>query len=109
MVNVVEISFEIPLLQRKLYASFQLSLKFFVCFCTWLEEDKLYYLSLIVTSSEDDKTDHSLLILTWLSKSESLRSFTYSESRSSVSESFRGLYPSEPDPKLQLLSKFRCS
>lgn len=97
------------LFQRKLYASFQLSLKFFVCFCTWSEEGKLCYLNLIMTSSEDDRTDHSLLILTWLSKSESLRNFTYSESRSSMSQFFRGLYPSESDPKLQLLSKFKCS
>jgi hypothetical protein len=47
MVNVFWRSFEIPLLQKELFVSFQLSLMFFVCLCTWSEEDKLYYLSMI--------------------------------------------------------------
>jgi len=40
-VNVIERSFEIPLLQTKLFVSFYLFWKFFVCICTWSEEDKL--------------------------------------------------------------------
>jgi len=31
----------------RIIRSFLLSLRFFVCICTWSEEDKLYYLSLI--------------------------------------------------------------
>ncbi|RHN42211.1 hypothetical protein MtrunA17_Chr8g0374421 [Medicago truncatula] len=57
LVNVVEKIFEISLLQNELSISFHLSLKFFVCSCTWSEEKKMYRLSLIVTSSEDDKFD----------------------------------------------------
>jgi len=53
--NVVKKTFEIPLLQKELFVSFQLSLKFFVFFSTWSKEEKLYYLSLTVTSSEDEK------------------------------------------------------
>jgi len=43
LVNVVERSFEIPFIQIKLSVSFQLSLKFFVYFCTWSEDDEPYY------------------------------------------------------------------
>jgi len=64
MVNVIEMSFEVPLLQKELSVSFQLSLKFIVCFYTWSEKEKLYYQSLIATYSKDDKTDQSLLIMT---------------------------------------------
>jgi len=60
LVNVIEKTFKIPLLQKKLSLSFCLSLEFFVCSCTWFEEDKMYYLSLIVTSSENDKSECSL-------------------------------------------------
>jgi len=34
LVNVVEETFEIPLLQKGLFVSFDLTLKFFVCFYT---------------------------------------------------------------------------
>lgn len=40
LVNVVEKIFEISLLQNELSISFHLSLKFFVCSCTWSEEKK---------------------------------------------------------------------
>jgi hypothetical protein len=62
LVNVVEKTFEILLLQKELFVSFQLSLKFFVCFFTWSEEDKVYYLSLIVTPSEVDKSNMSFIV-----------------------------------------------
>jgi len=75
MVNVIEMSFEVPLLQKELSVSFQLSLKFIVCFYTWSEKEKLYYQSLIATYSKDDKTDQSLLIMTWSLESKSFRSF----------------------------------
>ncbi|RHN41617.1 hypothetical protein MtrunA17_Chr8g0367971 [Medicago truncatula] len=58
------------------------------CFCTWPEEDKLYYLSLIVTSSEDDKTSQTLIMPTWPSESKSFRGFTSSEPGSLESDSF---------------------
>jgi hypothetical protein len=44
-VNAVENIFEIPLIQKEVSVSFQLSLKSFDCFCTWSEKDKLYYLN----------------------------------------------------------------
>jgi len=66
--NIVERSFEIPLLQMEFSISFQLSLKFFFCYCTWSEDDKLYDLTLIMTFSEDGKLNQSLLMLTWSSK-----------------------------------------
>jgi len=50
MVNVIESSFGIPLLQKELFVSFQLSFKFFVCFFMWSDEDKLYHQSLIKPS-----------------------------------------------------------
>jgi hypothetical protein len=43
MVNVVEKTFEFPLLQKEIWAPIQWSLKSFVCFCTWSEEDKIEF------------------------------------------------------------------
>jgi len=81
----------ISLLQKELSVSFQLSLKFFVCFCTWSEEDKMYYLSLKVTSLENDKSYMSSRVFT-------LQSLI----------TFKGLSPSEFGPELQLLSNSKC-
>jgi hypothetical protein len=61
LINVVGKTFKIPFLQKDIL-SFQFSLKFFVHFCTWSEEDKVYYLSLIVTPLEDDKFDVSFRV-----------------------------------------------
>jgi hypothetical protein len=52
-------------------------LKFFVCFYTWSEEDKIALRSLIETAIEDDKSDvgfGSLMIFgsMWSSKSDGL-------------------------------------
>ena len=66
-----------PFASKEIICSFQLSLKFFVYFCMW-SEDKVYYLSLIVTSSKDDNSDVSFRV-------------------------FRGFWPSESDVFRKLL------
>jgi len=103
LVNVVEKTFEIPLLQMDLFHSN--CPWFFVCFCTWSEEDKLYYLCLIVTPSEDDIISQSLLMLTW-PRVWIIQMF-YFFRVSSEFDSFKGLYPSEFGSELYLVFKFQ--
>lgn len=80
MVNVVEYSFEIHLLQLKRFVTFYHALNLFVCFCTWSECDKLYNSEFDYDlPSKDDKTSQSLMMLTRLQMLEVFRGFTSSD------------------------------
>jgi len=92
-VDVVEGSFEIPMLQMKLSVSFPLSLNSDVCFCTRVRRQIVLSESDNDLSSEDNNTNESLLMLTFPSKSSVLQVLDFFSvcSKSSASQKFQML------------------